>query len=158
MKRFTALPEPSILVGNCYVRDEEERIVAENRPDRLGLIDLLLGAPFPINPSAYFYHKALHHRIGMYPPEEHQTMDLHFLFRAVEAAHVIYVDEFFGNFRFIEGTKSYEAWKSGALQEQNDAVFRKFITELSLRQKLLFYTRRTGTRLGRRFDRLLSSQ
>jgi hypothetical protein len=41
-------------------------------------------------------------------------MDIDFLLRAVRsAAEVKYINEMWGNFRFIEGTKTFEDMKSG---------------------------------------------
>jgi len=73
----------------------------------LKLTDLLLGFnvnQYPVNPSAYFYH-TLHQQIGYYKVDEHYVMDVDFLLRAIQVATVKYVDETWGNFREIEGTK-----------------------------------------------------
>jgi glycosyltransferase involved in cell wall biosynthesis len=113
---FQTLPEPSLLVGNCRVWDTQGNCQFINKPRRLQLKDLLLGPqinPFPVNPSAYFYHKSLHDRVGIYSLEEHYTLDVDFLLRAVQVAHLQYVDQLWGNFRNIEGTKTLEDNRNG---------------------------------------------
>ncbi|ACH39582.1 MAG: hypothetical protein ACD_55C00099G0009 [uncultured bacterium] len=113
---FQGLPAPSLLVGNCNVWDNEGRLWFVSRPAQIGLKNLLLGRfleAFPMNPSAYFYHKSLHQRIGMYDTGEHFGMDLQFIFQAVQKAKVTYLDETWGNYRYLEGTKTYEDDKSG---------------------------------------------
>jgi glycosyltransferase involved in cell wall biosynthesis len=113
---FQTLPTPSFLVGNCNVWDDEGRLKKLNQPKKLKLAELLLGAeinPHPINPSAYFYHAALHQDIGFYNVDEHFAMDVDFIFRAVQVAHTKYVDQTWGNYREIAGTKTVIDWTSG---------------------------------------------
>ena len=110
-KIFTTLPEPSLLVGNCNIWDSQDNLKAVNKPSKLHITDLLLGWTFtepPVNPSAYFYHKSLHDKIGLYSLAENYAMDIDFLLRAVQVAKVKYVDETWGNFRYLEGTKSFQ--------------------------------------------------
>jgi glycosyltransferase involved in cell wall biosynthesis len=110
VEMFKKLPEPSLLVGNCNVLNGDGNLLFVNKPVKLKLAQLLAGPainPWPINPSAYFYHKSLHDRIGPYKVDEHYALDLDFLLRAVQVAHVRYVNETWGNFRLIEGTKTY---------------------------------------------------
>lgn len=113
---FKTLPEPSLLVGNCNVWNDEGKLMKLNKPRKLKITDLLMGAninPHPINPSAYFYHTSLHQEIGFYDASEHYALDLDFLLRAVQAAKVQYVDEIWGNYRQIQGTKTHIDWASG---------------------------------------------
>lgn len=110
-KIFSKLPQPSLVVANCNIWDNEGNLKQINKPNKLKITDLLLGwtfAPPPVNPSAYFYHKSLHDKIGLYDINEHYAMDIDFLLRAVQAAHVKYIDEIWGNFRYLENTKSYQ--------------------------------------------------
>ena len=98
-------------------------------------IDLLLGFsinPIPINPSAYFYHKSLHKKIGYYDELDHYSMDLKFLLKAVAVANVLYVDECWGNYRYLPGTKTYEDIKSGDAVERVQLILESFIKKLPL--------------------------
>ena len=136
---FLALPEPGLLVGNCYVRGDNEKVVGWNRPKNLRQEDLLLGwsvNPFPVNPSAYLYSRALHQKIGFYNEDDHYSMDIEFLLRAVTVAHIRYVDEFWGNFRFIEGTKTYEDKKSGGNHERIELLLESYIKRLTLLKRM----------------------
>lgn len=111
VEMFKKLPEPTLLVGNCNVLNEDGNLLFVNKPAKLKLAQLLAGPainPWPINPSAYFYHKSLHDNIGPYNVDEHYVLDVDFLLRAVQVAHLRYVDEVWGNFRLIEGTKTYD--------------------------------------------------
>jgi len=134
---FKTLPEPSLLVGNCNVWDNDGNLWFVSRPSGIGLQNLLLGKymeAFPMNPSSYFYHKSLHHLIGPYDTDEHYGMDVHFIFMAVQKAKVTYVDKLWGNYRYLEGTKTYEDDKSGG-----NAIRVKQITEYYRKQQPLFY-------------------
>ena len=111
---FRSLPEPSLLVGNCNVVDEEGARQWLNRPaTEFHRLLQPWRHPMPMNPSAYFYHRSLHDLIGAYDVEDHYAMDYDFLLRAVRAAKVAYLDETFGNFRWYAGTKTYDDVRSG---------------------------------------------
>ena len=115
-KYFAELPEPSLLVGNCNLLNNNDEIKSVNKPKRLKIVQLLTKTDFcifPLNPSAYFYHKSLHQKIGLYPVDEHYMMDLDFIFKAVQNANVKYVDEIWGNHRQIDGTKTINLVNSG---------------------------------------------
>lgn len=110
VEMFKKLPDPTLLVGNCNVLNGDGNLLFVNKPAKLKLAQLLAGPainPWPINPSAYFYHKSLHDKVGPYKVDEHYALDLDFLLRAVQVAHIRYVNETWGNFRLIEGTKTY---------------------------------------------------
>jgi glycosyltransferase involved in cell wall biosynthesis len=107
-------PSPTLLVGNCRILGEDDRLLLVNCPKKLDVFSLVsLKAPFPLNPSAYFYHKSLHQKIGPYPIDEHYLMDLDFILKAIPNSNVVYYDEIWGNHRQIEGTKTVEFIKSG---------------------------------------------
>ena len=108
------LPEPSLLVGNCNIIDDKGKIDKVNKPKNLNLVDLItLRHPFPLNPSAYFYHKSLHELIGLYNVDEHYMMDLEFIIKAVQHANITYIDETWGNHRHINGTKTVDLKNKG---------------------------------------------
>lgn len=113
---FSDKHEPTLLVGNCNVWDNDGKLWFVSKPSEIGLKNLLLGrfiAAFPMNPSAYFYHKSLHKSIGHYEVDDHYGMDVHFVFKAVQQATVVYIDKLLGNYRYLEGTKTFEDDKSG---------------------------------------------
>ena len=125
---FKDIPEPSLVVGACRMLGERDRLITINRPRRLRWTDLVSGslyAPFPWNPSAYFYHRTLHDLVGLYDPDEHYLMDLDFILRAVRAAHVRYFDEWWGNFRFVAGGKTFGDMGSGGHHRRMRHFLRK---------------------------------
>ncbi len=132
---FKILPEPSLLVGNCNVWDDEHRLIHLNKPAKLEFSALLL-APyinsFPMNPSAYFYHASLHQKIGIYKVDEHYAMDYDFILRAVQAVTTKYVDETWGNYRLIEGTKTKNDEKSGQSFQRLERLLTNYRRELPL--------------------------
>jgi glycosyltransferase involved in cell wall biosynthesis len=133
---FKGLPDPAFVVGNCNTRDAQENIVVVNRPSRMSLLDLMKGREHPWNPSAYFYHKSLHDKAGLYDVKDHYVMDLDFILRAVQAAQVQYYDEVWGNFRWIEGAKTFGDAKAGLMDERCEAVRRKYLHCLTAKQRL----------------------
>jgi glycosyltransferase involved in cell wall biosynthesis len=122
----TNLPNPSLIVGNCRILGENDRLLSINCPRELNIFSLLsLKSAFPLNPSAYFYHKTLHQKIGLYPIEEHYLMDLDFILKAIPNSHVVYHDEIWGNHRQIEGTKTVTYMNSGDHSRATRKMFMK---------------------------------
>ena len=156
---FEHLPEPALLVGNCNFWTDGEKLAAVSRPSQVGLLSLLKGKyeeGFPINPSAYFYHKSLHQRIGLYELSDAYTMDLHFVFRAVQNAHVKYVDRTWGNFRYFEGTKTFEDTKSGMTTVRVRNITAHFRKQQPLYLRAYLSLSETCGRVVRAADRLRS--
>jgi glycosyltransferase involved in cell wall biosynthesis len=121
---FRTLPEPSLLVGDCNVWDDKGQLLYVNQPKRLKFTDLLLGSdanPYPINPSAYFYHASVHQIIGPYKVNEHYALDLDFLLRAVQAATPKYMHQTWGNWCMVAGSKTVEDART--LEGQLRAVY-----------------------------------
>ena len=141
LERFDTLPEPALLAGNCRVLDDRDNLLFVNRPAKLRLQDIVLDPfinPWPINPAAYFYHKSLHDKAGFYDTKENYALDLDFLLRAVQVAHVTYVNETWGNFRFIEGTKTFNDTKVGANVHRFQAVLDSYKKDLPPRVQKWF--------------------
>lgn len=136
-KIFKDLPEPSLLVGNCNLWNDEGNLIDVNKPAKLNLAHLLTGwwhkYPFPYNPSAYFYHTSLHQIIGPYDVNDHYSMDLDFILRAVQVATVKYVDETWGNWRIIRGTKTLDSGEQ--VFYRNERLLRAYRKDLPLVQR-----------------------
>lgn len=136
IQRFKALPEPSFVVGNCRIWDDRDQVIDLNKPAKLRLLDLVVGLnvnPYPCNPCAYFYHRSLHDQVGDYAIDDHHAMDLDFILRAVQVAHVEYVDQIWGNYRRIEGTKTFTAMADGSADRRvRDLLqnYRKYLTPI----------------------------
>lgn len=142
---FKDLPVPSLLVANCNVLGAKDKLEYINKPSKLSLVDLMvdvginhdnqIDSPVPLNPCAYFYHKCLHDITGLYNLQENYVMDLDFLLKAVKVAKVKYVDEIWGNFRFIPGTKTFnDAAKEEGIKRRK-RVRKKYFNRLSLKEK-----------------------
>ena len=133
LKIFETMPNPSLVVGNCHILNDDEKITYVNKPCRLSFTNILIGGQknqFPYNPSAYFYHKSLHEKIGLYDVDDHYAMDLDFLLRAVKAAHIQYVDETWGNFRHIKGTKTFQSRENDQLDRNKMRVMNAYFKKL----------------------------
>jgi glycosyltransferase involved in cell wall biosynthesis len=130
------LREPRFIVGACNVLGEGDKLCRVNRPKVLDLDNILAGAPFPNNPSAYFYPKSIHETVGYYDVEEHITMDLKFLMAVVQELEPLYIDEILGNFRFIPGTKTFETEQDGTAEKRRREVFRDYFARLPMTAKV----------------------
>lgn len=131
---FDNLPEHCLLVGNCNVRDSKGNLRYVNKPGKLTTKDLLLGweiNPHPVNPSAYFYHKSIHDVIGGYDRDNHFAMDLDFILKASRIANFQYIDEIWGNFCELDGSKTVIDRKRGEGQKRYKMLLREHRRKLS---------------------------
>lgn len=135
---FHGLLEPALLVGNCHIWNDDGQLIDINKPRKLKLEELLLGPyvnPFPINPSAYFCHLSLVLNTGYYDVDDHYVMDLDFILRAVQIAHVVYVDETWGNFRLIKGAKTKVDAEMGTADRRIESILVEYRKDLSRLQR-----------------------
>lgn len=140
LKIFSTLPEPSLVVGNCNVLDDSGAVIYLNRPQKLGLFYLISGFDihqWPVNPAAYFYHKSLHEKVGLYDVNEHYGLDLDFLLRAVQEANVAYVDETWGNWRNLRGNKTFQLCERGENIDVCHTIFRKYEKDLPAKKRMV---------------------
>jgi glycosyltransferase involved in cell wall biosynthesis len=139
---FETLPSPSLLVGKCNVWDNDDKLWFVSNPNKINLTNLLLERyreAFPMNPAGYFYHASLHKKIGLYKVEEHYGMDLDFIIRAVQSANVKYVNETYGNYRYLEETKTYKDDKSGANARRIKTIVNDHRKKLSIFMQLKMF-------------------
>jgi glycosyltransferase involved in cell wall biosynthesis len=125
---FRGLPSPALAVGNCNAW-EGDSLLYVNRPTDLRFEKLLLGPefyPFPFNPGGYFYDKSLHELVGPYDVSDEYSMDLDFLLRAVRVAHVVYVDETWGNYRIHPEAKTVREREQGSHDRRRNRLLRRY--------------------------------
>ncbi|PPS44225.1 glycosyltransferase family 2 protein [Chroococcidiopsis sp. TS-821] len=152
---FKNLPEPSLLVGNCNILDDDDNLKRVNKPKRLKITDLLVGYninPFPFNPSAYFYHKQLHEKVGLYEVDEHYAMDVDFLLKAVQVANVKYINETWGNYRQIAGTKTVNDINSGQNAIRLRQLMQKYHQQLPVHKQWLVAVKREYYKAEKRIE------
>lgn len=147
------LRSPGLVVGNCALRDETLRIVTMFRPrSKLSLRAFLCGYMHPINPSSYLYHRALHHAIGGYRPDLDYTMDVDFIYRAVEsAAEVRRVDEHWGNMVEHGGSKTRQDKAAGRLKSRLEELQQEYLRRLPWWERSLIVVVRGAARARRRW-------
>ena len=115
VEALEAAPVPSFFWGGLDVVDPAGRWYAP--PGDLRPWKLLVGPdhhPFPLNPAAYFFHRALHATVGLYDETDHHAMDVDFLLRAsFHVAQVLTTPDVLGEYRNLPGTKTYEDYEHG---------------------------------------------
>ena len=119
------LPGPRFIVGACNVLTTGDKVAEVNRPSVLKFENLMIDPgkwPFPYNPAAYFYPKAVHDVVGRYNIEEHFGMDLEFILAVVQAIKPLYIDAVLGNFRLIPGTKTFNNIMDGSNRTINRKI------------------------------------
>ena len=133
---FEKAASNTFLVGNCRVIKEDGSVYMINKPYPFDPVGFILDYNFPYNPSAYFYHKSLHHQVGMYEEADHLTMDIDFLFRMLPVAKIQYEDRILGNYVMVSDSKTMKEISAGRNVENLLAVFKKYEEQLTIFQKL----------------------
>ncbi len=131
MPMFETLPPNSFITGNCNLWDAANKHIGINKPDKTTLYDIIAFRRFPANPSAYFYHKTIHEKIGGYKIVN-KNMDLHFILDMVQVANVVYVNETYGNFCIVEDSKTSEAIGDDTMYEEVREIMLSYRTKLNL--------------------------
>ena len=104
---FKKLDKPAFVCGNLNIRNADGTLKHFNRPDRISLVELVSNCfEWPYNPSAYFYHKVLHEKIGYYNVANHLCMDYEFILEAAKFIGLTHIDETWGNFVMVDGSKT----------------------------------------------------
>lgn len=131
-------PVPSFFWGGLDVVDPAGRW--RSVPGDLRPWKLLVGPdqyPFPLNPAAYFFHRALHHVAGLYDEDDHHAMDVDFLLRAsFHVAQVVTTTEVLGEYRNLPGTKTYEDYEHGLGAERLVPIYERHRARLPLPRRL----------------------
>lgn len=134
---FSKLPPESLLVGDCRVTDAQGKLLYVNRPRRLSLMAFLMGFDHPVNPLAYFYDKAVHDRVGGYDLNEHFAMDIHFLYKAVQTSHVVYVKQTFGTFVELPEAKTTVDKQGAGAATRMAAIKRHYRAQLPFHKRAI---------------------
>lgn len=149
-QHFFAQAKPNtFLVGDCRVLKADGSQYMINRPCPFQAASFILDYNFPYNPSAYFYHKSIHQLVGPYDEEDHLTMDIDFIFRMMQVAHIVYVPRILGQYVMVENSKTMKEISAGRNVENLIKVFTRYEPGLPLREKIrLFIWRKMGSHRG----------
>lgn len=151
----SSLRSPGLIVGNCALRDETLRITKMFRPrQKLTLRALLCGYMHPINPSSYLYHRALHPVVGGYRADLDYTMDVDFIYRALEvAAEVRRVDEHWGNMVEHGGSKTVRDREAGRRESRLAELQEEYLRRLPWWERTLVIAVHRAAKAKRRLLR-----
>lgn len=133
---FKNVPKNTFLVGKCRVLREDGTEYMINNPWPFDPVSFRLDFNFPFNPSAYFYHKSLHDKVGLYELEDHLTMDIDFILRMIPIANISYVDRILGNYVMVATSKTMQEISGGRNIINLERIFEKHKDKLSVFQKL----------------------
>ena len=144
----------SFIVGDCDVLKESGELYYTNRPKKLKPWNILSGYYFPVNPSAYFYKRSLHEKIGMYNTENHYNMDIEFLIEASLVTKLTYFPKKWGNFRLLANTKTVSDQEAGLSEQRKIELFNRFLKAVSVKIKILTLFNRIFEKNKRRLLKL----
>ena len=132
----------SFIVGDCNVLDESGELIYINKPSKLKSQHILAGYPFPVNPSAYFYKKELHDKVGPYNVKNHYNMDLEFLIEISFIEKMSYFSESWGNFRVLPLAKTGSDQQNGNLEKRKKELFNNYLKNSSFKLKVATFSSR----------------
>jgi glycosyltransferase involved in cell wall biosynthesis len=131
------LPRLYFIVGNCQLCTPDGVDCGLNKPAKVNYNNLLLFSrrfPYPANPSAYFYDKELHSRVGYYAEDLHYTMDLEFILRMSKVATIQYINKTLGYFVLHGSSKTNNRIREGRIERERWA--RENISALKLSDRV----------------------
>ena len=120
------------ITGNCNVWDAQGELIYLNRPTPIEKHHVLSGYHFPVNPTAYFYRKSIHEKIGFYNEKNHYNMDLEFIIQTVLQYKITYVDRIWGNFRMLPNSKTFSDQSNNQLEDRKRALLKRYLKDESI--------------------------
>ena len=130
--------EEKILVGNLKIWNPDGNLRNLNMPSNMTLPLLIADlCEWPFNPSAYFYPKSIHEKIGYFPEKEHFAMDYDFILKsAVAGIPFHYVNETWGNFRLLPDAKTSQDQIGNQSYLRSQALRDFYFEKLNFAQKM----------------------
>lgn len=126
------------ITGNCKLFNENGDLIYLNRPQRMkSYHQFSYLETFPINPSAYFYNKSIHEKVGYYNEKNHFTMDYEFILKACLKIPIIYFNEDWGYAIYHPGSKSLQDTESNMLFERKRKMFDSIYKDVPLKIKIM---------------------
>ena len=119
------------ITGNCNVWDAQGELIYLNRPTPIEKHHVLSGYHFPVNPTAYFYRKSIHEKIGFYNEKNHYNMDLEFIIQTALQYKITYVDRIWGNFRMLPNSKTFSDQSTKQLEIRKNALLSSYLRKTS---------------------------
>jgi glycosyltransferase involved in cell wall biosynthesis len=120
------------ITGNCNVWDAQGELIYLNRPTPIEKHHVLSGYHFPVNPTAYFYRKSIHEKVGFYNEKNHYNMDLEFIIQTVLQYKITYVDRIWGNFRMLPNSKTFSDQSNNQLEVRKRALLKRYLNDESI--------------------------
>ncbi len=155
---FSSLPEPSFVSANLNIWNTDGSFKHLNKPEHCSAIQIISNLyEWPYNPTAYFYHKNLHDKIGSYNEKEHFAMDYDFIIRAAMYIPFIHINETWGNFFLVETSKTVSELEKGPQQVhlRSEALRKKYYQQLSLKDQIKVNWLRKKWAFDLHFNRLI---
>ncbi len=121
----------NFITGNCNVWDAQGELIYINKPTPIEKHHVLSGYHFPVNPTAYFYSKSIHEKVGFYNEKNHYNMDLEFIIQTVLQYKITYVDRIWGNFRMLPNSKTFSDQSTKQLEIRKHALLSSYIKKTS---------------------------
>jgi glycosyltransferase involved in cell wall biosynthesis len=128
---LTQNPDINYLVGDCNVWDHSGNLIYVNKPSKVNKYHVFSGHHFSVNPSAYFYQKSLHDKVGLYPLDNHYNMDLEMILRFREVTTFDYYPKVWGNFRMLPNAKTFEDQASNLSEIRKKELITRYLKKQS---------------------------
>ncbi|WPP52621.1 glycosyltransferase family 2 protein [Catalinimonas niigatensis] len=95
VEKFEVSPDIDIVIGNYYMIKNGKKVV-KTPPIEYEKILLHFIFGFPSNPVSYFYKREVQLKVGLFPIENHYTMDFWFLLNALRVKKATKIDAYLG--------------------------------------------------------------
>jgi len=119
IKTFQENEKTDMVIGNLILDMKETVMTIYPETDYRKIMQPFTYS-FPINPVSYFYKRKVQENTGIFPLDNHYTMDYWFLLKVYQKFNLIKIDELLGTFYFHEVNKTSTA--DNALNTHNTVM------------------------------------
>jgi len=133
------------VAGECTVAKPDRSVYVPAFLPKVTFFEMMhwWQAWFPINPSAYFYFREVQDTVGLLDEDDHYMQDYDFLLRVSLKYKIHAVEKIWGNFRWIETSKTYTRPESLTRK----SVAGKYSGELSYAERVKLFRNYLAHRL-----------
>ncbi|MCL0062481.1 glycosyltransferase [Thermodesulfovibrionales bacterium] len=123
-KVFQENPEIDLIFGNIYRIDEKDRQIGELRFTKFDFSTLIYEGG-NLHQTGAFWTRKIYDRVGGIDPKYNFCMDFDFFCRVAEKGNIVFIRDYFANFRIHKGAKSSTIFHLGCAE--HEAIAKRYL-------------------------------
>ncbi|MCL0072153.1 glycosyltransferase [Thermodesulfovibrionales bacterium] len=123
-KVFQENPEIDLIFGNIYRIDEKDRQIGELRFTKFDFSTLIYEGG-NLHQTGAFWTRKIYDKVGGIDPKYNFCMDFDFFCRVAEKGNIVFIRDYFANFRIHKGAKSSTIFHLGCAE--HEAIAKRYL-------------------------------